>query len=252
MSTGRAAATGCALPSSSAFRCLPANARIGAPATPQPPGAQFDNLTDVTFTSSGTGTLDGRGERWWGLPGIGYLVREEDRPRLFNVGGSRGILVERLRFINSPYWTFWVHGVDGLEVRWCEVSARRTQIDGHDPVDLTAFNTDGFDVSGRNVWIHDCSVWNQDDCIAVKDDAQDMLFERINASGVGLTIGSIGASTVRNITFRDCRMHKTLKGICASPVRPRATARSRRPRAHKIQSFVAVRASSPTCSMRTS
>ena len=40
-----------------------------------------------------------------------------------------------------------------------------------------------------------------------------MLFERIRASGVGLTIGSIGTSIVRNITFRDCYMHNTWKGI---------------------------------------
>ena len=80
---------------------------------------------------------------------------------------------------------------------------------GHSAWDLAAFNTDGFDVSGRNVWIHDVRIWNQDDCIAVKDGSEDMLFERIEASGIGLTIGSIGASTVRNITFRDCHMHKT-------------------------------------------
>ena len=47
-------------------------------------------------------------------------------------------------------------------------SAKRTDQDHHGVIDLTAFNTDGFDVTGRNVWIHDCSVWNQDDCIAVK------------------------------------------------------------------------------------
>ena len=40
-----------------------------------------------------------------------------------------------------------------------------------------------------------------------------MLFERITASGVGLTIGSIGTATVNNITFRDCFMHHTWKGI---------------------------------------
>eukprot|EP01114_Cavostelium_apophysatum_P018119 TRINITY_DN5536_c0_g1_i2.p2 TRINITY_DN5536_c0_g1~~TRINITY_DN5536_c0_g1_i2.p2 ORF type:complete len:178 (+),score=29.81 TRINITY_DN5536_c0_g1_i2:633-1166(+) len=40
-----------------------------------------------------------------------------------------------------------------------------------------------------------------------------MLFERIQASGLGLTIGSIGGSTVRNITFRDSYMHRTYKGI---------------------------------------
>ena len=28
-------------------------------------------------------------------------------------------------------------------------------------IDMTAFNTDGFDVSGKNVWIHDCQIWNQ-------------------------------------------------------------------------------------------
>ena len=40
-----------------------------------------------------------------------------------------------------------------------------------------------------------------------------MLFENINASGVGLTIGSIGKSIVNNITFRNCIMHNTYKGI---------------------------------------
>jgi len=40
-----------------------------------------------------------------------------------------------------------------------------------------------------------------------------MLFERITASGLGLTIGSIAAETVRNITFRDCYMFRTYKGI---------------------------------------
>ena len=107
------------------------------------------------------------------------------RPRLFNVEDSKNILVENFYFLNSPYWTFWVHGVDGLEVRFCEIrspetsqdiltfdsfdfSARRTDQDHHGIIDLTAFNTDGFDVTGKNVWIHDCTVWDQDDCIAVK------------------------------------------------------------------------------------
>ena len=48
------------------------------------------------------------------------------------------------------------------------ISAKRTDQDHHGIIDMTAFNTDGFDVSGKNVWIHDCNVWDQDDCIAVK------------------------------------------------------------------------------------
>ena len=33
-------------------------------------------------------------------------------------------------------------------------------------VDLTAFNTDGFDLAGcRNVWIHDAVIWTQADAL---------------------------------------------------------------------------------------
>ena len=47
--------------------------------------------------------------------------------------------------------------------------------------------------------------------------SRNMLFERITASGVGLTIGSVGANQqhacVDNITFRDAYMYHTWKGI---------------------------------------
>jgi hypothetical protein len=126
---------------------------------------------------------------------------------------TKDVLVENLYLQNSPYWTFWAPNSNGLEVRNTDISARRDDKDQHGLIDMTAFNTDGFDVTGKNVWIHDCTVWNQDDTIAVKDGSENMLFERIQASGVGLTIGSIGSSTVRNITFRDCYMHHPAKGI---------------------------------------
>ena len=46
----------------------------------------------------------------------------------------------------------------------------------------------------------------------MKDDSQNMLFERINASGVGMSIGSIRCSLVNNITFRDIYMYHSFKG----------------------------------------
>merc|ERR1711964_417638 len=97
----------------------------------------FRNCTNITFTSSSSGVVDGNGERWWGIPGIGYLVREENRPRLLHIEDSRGVLVERLLLRNSPYWTFWASNVDGLEVRFTNISARRTTYNGHDVIDLT-------------------------------------------------------------------------------------------------------------------
>jgi hypothetical protein len=68
----------------------------------------LQDLSNVTFTSSGVGLVDGQGERWWGVPGVGYLVRGEDRPRLLNIANSKNLLVEKLYLKNSPYWTFWV------------------------------------------------------------------------------------------------------------------------------------------------
>ena len=67
----------------------------------------FYNLENVTFSSQGTGTLNGQGQRWWGIPGIGYLVRGENRPRLFNVEDSKNILVENLFFLDLKNYIFY-------------------------------------------------------------------------------------------------------------------------------------------------
>lgn len=174
----------------------------------------FTDSSGLTFTSTGeVGTLAGHGQKWWGIPGIGYLVRGENRPRLLRLERCQKVLVEKLALLQSPYWTFYADSVDGLEVRYSVIDARRMDDHGHNIIDTTAFNTDGFDVSGNDVWVHDSVVWNQDDSFCVKDGSTNMVFERINASGIGLTIGSIGDSVVKNITFRDAYMDHSVKGI---------------------------------------
>ena len=197
------------------------------------PGLSFWDAVGLTLTSSSQGVLDGSGRAWWSVPGIGYLIHTERRPRLLTVANSSDVLVEKLLLQDSPYWTTLFVNVVGLTVRYCGISARRTDQLRHSLVDLSAFNTDGFDVHGRDVHIHDCQIWSQDDAIAVKDyiaddyapggargnhtpvavPSEDMLFERINASGLGLTIGSIGEGLVRNITFRDCYLRHSVKGL---------------------------------------
>lgn len=90
----------------------------------------FENISNVTFTSKSIGLIDGSGPAWWGL--LGYVEYLENRPRLLSIGGSRNLLLENLYFKNSPYWTVWIHEVDGLEIRNCEISNRRNDYDGHD------------------------------------------------------------------------------------------------------------------------
>jgi len=173
----------------------------------------FNNTVNLTLTSSGTGTLEGNGEVWWGIPGIGYLVRQENRPKLIEINYANNTLVENFYFHNSPYWTFNTHHIEGMEIRFSSINNRRTEKDDHGIIDMTAFNTDGFDMSGNNIWVHDCDVWNQDDTFCVKGTSNNITFERIRASGIGLTIGSISNDTVQNVTFRDAYMHNPYKGI---------------------------------------
>ena len=62
-----------------------------------------------------------------------------------------------------------------------KIDARRDDEQGHSLYDLSAFNTDGFDVNGYNMYIHDSEVWNQDDCFCVKGNSANITFERIKA-----------------------------------------------------------------------
>lgn len=185
---------------------------------------QFNNVKNFTVTSSlggGThtkmGQLIGHGASWWWWPFLGYLKHHEDRPRLFRINKGSDILIKDILFLDSPYWTTKFYRVDGMEISGCGISARRTRMEGHSILDLSAFNTDGFDVSGHNIHIHHCNCYAQDDCYTVKDNydgvSSNILFEHNNASGMAMVIGSIGGTHVKNVTFRDFVVHKTHKGI---------------------------------------
>ena len=106
------------------------------------------NSSSLTITSTGTGTLDGQGNKWWGIPGIGYLTRGKNRPPLMDVTNASGFILEHILFFNSPRFHFISKGLQDATIRYCDVSARRTDADSHSAIDMTAFNTDGFDVSG--------------------------------------------------------------------------------------------------------
>ncbi|GMH60296.1 hypothetical protein TrRE_jg12934 [Triparma retinervis] len=183
-----------------------------------------EGLTLTTSSPSIRGTLDGAGKSWWGY--VNYLRYGEDRPKLFTISNGTDILVEGWDFKDSAYHTFHADDVARLEVRGCTVDNRANDRDGHGPGNLRALNTDGFDVSGRDIYIHDCKVWNQDDCFTIvpssgssinSDCTENVLIENVEASGLGLTVGSITPSAhhscIRNITFRGALMHRTFKGI---------------------------------------
>ena len=186
----------------------------------------FTNVDQLTLTSSNLqgGIVDGGGEPWWGY--ANYLLHREDRPKLFTVANGTNILVEKWHLRQSPYHTFHFDDVRSLIIRYCSVDNRVNNDDSHTIENLGALNTDGFDVSGKDIHIHDCSVWNQDDCFTIVPTTSDginanctenILIENVNASGLGLTVGSIEPTSnhacIKNVTFRNAYMHHTYKGI---------------------------------------
>merc|ERR1712232_874923 len=90
------------------------------------------------------------------------------------------------------------------------------------------------DLSGKDIWVHDCSIRNDDDSIAIKPCGpavlgckhactENILIENMRLVGMGASIGSVPpqnttpsgefGNCVRNITFRNIKMHGTGKGV---------------------------------------
>jgi len=196
----------------------------------------------LTITSSGVGVINGEGKYWWDREVLN-LLDGKTRPLLINIKDVSNLLVEKIHLINSPRFNLDIQNGTHVEVRYVEVLVERslsrpyrgknvvweptadTKLEDMilQPEDL---NTDGFDLSGSDIYVHDCRIENDDDSIAIKpchkgkclkDCTQDILLERLTLIGFGASIGSIppnqNVACVRNITFRNIDMPDTGKGI---------------------------------------
>ena len=158
------------------------------------------------MTSSGEGTLDGRGHNWWWAEILQTLPNgNPNRPKLFNCMNCTDTLVEKLLGKDSPSFHFNFQDVARLVVRRVrvrtDVLAEREALRvggrlldvgreivgkaGMQRLDIEwkylleallidlrvptfPLNTDGIDFSGRDVHVHDVDVQNFDDSIVAK------------------------------------------------------------------------------------
>ncbi|CAJ1374283.1 unnamed protein product [Effrenium voratum] len=207
------------------------------------------NSRHVTVTSAGSGLLDGQGVGWWNkevLPAV-YGKLKSKRPKLMSMDNCTDVLVERLNMLNSPSFHMMLSDMARVEVRYIHINVdRRKQAElkqvkaalrndtsraagDHSQAHLQPedLNTDGIDPSGRDFWIHDCTIMNDDDSIAVKpcnpegcvnsDCSRNILVENMVMSGFGASIGSVpphaAVACVQNVTFRNMTMPGTGKGV---------------------------------------
>lgn len=166
---------------------------------------------------SGAGTIDGSGLKYWNAfwqrrkenPNCTNL--EVVRPRLMHIRDAKDVKVSGIHMRDSGFWTLHLFQCDGVLVEKVRI------INPHEPV--RAPSTDGIDIdSCRNVTVRGCYLAVDDDCIAIKcgkgakaheenRPVENIIVEDCEfgyGHGV-LTLGS-EATTVRNVTFRNCKV----------------------------------------------
>lgn len=193
---------------------------------------------DIAIT--GHGVLNGQGHTWWpwkfrqpgmktilvDIPEQGIPLEERRfgtresgvRPVFCQPLESERVLIEGVRFVNSPSWTIQPVACREVTVRYVTVC---------NPPSRLSHNTDGINPdSCRNVLIDHCQISTGDDAICLKSGLgpeawrADQVLENVTISNCqigsghgGLTIGSEMSGGVRNIRVQNCVIDGASIGI---------------------------------------
>ena len=183
------------------------------------------NYRNITITSSNrNGKLLGGGDQWYGILNVLYRGDSMHTKPIFINGreGDNDILnMNYIQIYQPAYWTVYMK-VNNVNIHDVKIVAQAQKYDKiYNEIiknkaniklvnSIQAFNTDGIDIVGDNVHIYNSIIHVGDDCIAVKG-GSNWLVENIEASGMGMSIGSVGDA--ENIIFRNIVMKNTIRAI---------------------------------------
>lgn len=150
------------------------------------------------FTISGTGTINGNGERYWKSFWLRRKVipkctnMDELRPRLLYLSNCKDVQVADVRLVNSPFWTTHLYKCENVKLLNLYIFSPAKPI--------KAPSTDAIDIDAcTNVHIKNCYMSVNDDAVALKGGKGPLADKDINN----------GAN--RNIIIEDC-----VYGFCHS------------------------------------
>nr|AMD09886.1 endopolygalacturonase [Mesosa myops] len=160
--------------------------------------------TEVEITGAANHLLDGQGHLWWdGLGGNGGKAK----PRFVNPSNLHNSKISNLNIKNSPVHVFVIKGCDGLTID-------NVLIDDKDGDTGGGHNTDAFDISSStNVVIKGSTVYNQDDCLAVKSGKGYVFTDNFCSGGHGISIGSVGNTAVESVQMTNSHVENSANGI---------------------------------------
>lgn len=185
----------------------------------------------------GRGALDGSGPVFWKAfwqrrrenPKCTNL--EVERPRLMFIDRCRDVRIEGLQLQDSGFWNLHLYKCREVVIEGLRISIPSARADLRGP------STDGIDVdSSQNVTIRKCHISTNDDNIALKGSkgpladqdkdsppVENILVEDCEiGDGNGLITCGSEATTVRNVTVRNCVMsgHATVLTLKLRPDTP--------------------------------
>lgn len=177
---------------------------------------------DITITQTNEdGVIDGQGYTWWKAFFHGEISRQ--RPTILNFKNCININITNLTLLNGPRFHIYGENILSMLVQYITIWV--------EPHDMFPFNTDGIDVSGKNIYIRDSMISNYDDAICIKPNDYDTpSLNGINMSctenividniyvykGVGLSVGSVASSKhhcIRNVVFQNIVTDQPIKFI---------------------------------------
>ncbi|KAI9052344.1 hypothetical protein LZ554_003694 [Drepanopeziza brunnea f. sp. 'monogermtubi'] len=170
---------------------------------------------NITIRGTPDSIIDGGGPMYW--DGLGSNGGRPKPNHLIEVK-MNGSVIENLQIQNWPVRGFKLGNSRDLTIR--NIYMDNTL--GDLPNDLSegknaAHNSDAFGVGTKsnNIIIHNCTVYNQDDCVAVTS-ANNLTVSNLFCSGThGLSIGSIGGKSYNNVTnilFTDSYLRNSTNG----------------------------------------
>ena len=172
----------------------------------------IQNSTGVYI--GGGGSIKGKGHMWWNAFALGQL--KVKRPVLVEMANCVNVTIESVHLYDSPRFHLYLENLENLVIKDIEIKVKWDKT-------IFPFNTDGIDVSGRDIYIGNSYIENYDDLVAIKPLSgsrctENVLVENIRSKhGVGLSIGAVHPTDdhtcVRNVTFRDSILESPLKGI---------------------------------------
>jgi polygalacturonase len=111
----------------------------------------------------GDGKIDGNGFNWW----LNVILNGYDnRPgSLIEIATSKNVLVDGITLLNSPQYHLNMNGVLNAIVKNIVI---RVDVEFNHSAPTFPLNTDGIDISGKDIYFTNLTIENFDDAVAVK------------------------------------------------------------------------------------